>query len=599
MNVVLAMMLSMTLAAPASKGATSQPNEPSLPGKGELEKLSARYKPVDLKVDLKGLSTGDKEALKSLIEASRILNDLFLEQKWAQNRQELAKLERDTSPTGKARLAYFWLNRGPWSTLDDHKAFLPGVPSSQPEGGNYYPEDMMKGEFERWVAEQSPEEQAKSKGYFHVIRRDRIGKLIAVPYSTEYAKWLVPMAALFKEAAAKTENETLKRFLTLRAEAFASNDYVPSDLAWMDLDAPLEIAFGPYETYGDQLFGYKAAFESYITRRDDETSARLAAIASHLQEIENNLPAPEALRNPKLGASAPIRVVNVIFNAGDASEGVQTAAFNLPNDERVVSQRGSKRVMLKNVQEAKYKQVLLPISEVVLGKSERKHVSFDPFFMHILTHEVCHGLGLHEIAIDGKKSSPRAQLIELYGAIEEARADVLGLYALQHLMEVAAADAAKGTNEAKLKGVVAYGQDAERKLYTTFLVSAFRSLRFGANEAHAKGMALQLDHYIAEKGVVQAKDGTWQVDLPKMKGAVRSLASKLIAIHSTGDRAGAEKLLKEHAIIGEKVAKTIAKLDKVPIDIAPRFVTAQELVPGCADAAPLEREERELQEESK
>ena len=242
-------------------------------------------------------------------------------------------------------------------------------------------------------------------------------------------------AGLLREAAALTDNASLKKFLTLRADAFLSNDYYASDIAWMDLNAPLDITIGPYETYNDELFGYKAGFEAYITIRDDTESDRLKIVASHLQEVENNLPIDPRYRNPKLGASAPIRVVNEVFAAGDGAHGVRTAAFNLPNDERVVHEKGSARVMLKNVQEAKFASILTPIASRVLPKAAQGGLSFNYFFTHILAHELSHGIGPHQIQVAGRATTPRKELKELYSAIEEAKADVTGLFMLEYLYD--------------------------------------------------------------------------------------------------------------------------------------------------------------------
>ena len=258
-----------------------------------------------------------------------------------------------------------------------------------------------------------------------------------MPYNVEYKTDLAKAASLLREAAGSTDNATLKKFLSARADSLLSNNYFDSDMAWMDLDAPLDITYGPYETYNDEIFGYKAAFESYVNLRDDKESARLAFFAQHLQDIENNLPEDAKYRNVKLGALAPIRVVNEVFAAGDGAHGVQTAAYNLPNDDNVVQQKGAKRVMLKNVQEAKFKATLIPISQVVLSASDQKDVSFDAFFAAIIAHELMHGLGPHQITIGGRETNPRLELKDQYAAIEESKADVTGLFALQFLMNQA------------------------------------------------------------------------------------------------------------------------------------------------------------------
>ncbi|MGH9629784.1 MAG: dipeptidyl-peptidase 3 family protein, partial [Bryobacteraceae bacterium] len=430
----------------------------AVPGLPELKRMTARFAPVELKVDVSKLSGGDRKALAKLLEAAYLIDDIFLTQFWSGNHALYDRLKADETPLGQARLQYFWLNKGPWSALDEHRAFLPNVPPKKLPGANFYPEDMKKEEFESWVKALPPEQRKQAEGFFSVIRR-RDGKLTIVPYSQEYSERLKRLRLLLREAAAATDNPSLKTFLNLRADAFLSNDYYASDVAWMDLDAPLDITIGPYETYNDELFGYKASFEAYINLRDDRETKKVQFFASRLQEIENNLPFDAKYRNPKIGAMAPIRVVNEILATGDAAHGVQTAAYNLPNDERVVQEKGSKRVMLKNVQEAKFESILKPIASRVLPAVAQEDVRFDSFFTHILAHELTHGIGPQKIRIDGREATVRQELKELYSAIEEAKADATGLYMLQYMLD--------------RKLLPEAGPEAERRLYTSFLASSF------------------------------------------------------------------------------------------------------------------------------
>jgi hypothetical protein len=521
----------------------------------QLKKMSARFAPVDLKVDTSKLSSGDKAALAKLIEAARVIDRIFLEQVWTGNLALEKKLKADQSPLGKARVDYFWLNKGPWSDLDDHKAFLPGVPDRKPLGAAFYPEDMTREEFETWAKKQSQSYRAQAEGFFTVIRRGKTGGLEVVPYSEAYHPELRQCDQLLRDAARLTDNATLRHFLETRAAAFLSNDYYESDVAWMDLDAPVDITIGPYETYNDELFGYKASYEAYVNIRDDAETAKLKFFGDHMQEVENNLPMDAKYRNPKIGGLSPIRVVNQVIAAGDGDHGVKTAAYNLPNDERVVHEKGSKRVMLKNVQEAKFATTLTPISKVVLAPGAQGSLSFDAFFTHILAHEMSHGIGPHKILVGGRDTSPRQELKELYSAIEEAKADVLGLFMLQFFED---------------RG---YLKHDEARLYTTFLASSFRTLRFGLNEAHGKGMAVQFS-YLADKGAFVHRDGHWSVDQAKMRGAVRDLAHDLLTIEATGDYAAAKKLLDTRGVMPAGVAETLKKVSDVPVDIQPRFVTA-------------------------
>jgi peptidase M49-like protein len=575
--------------ATAQKTPTPASADTSFPNADELNQMAARFAPVNLEVDLSSLSAGDKKALAKLIEAGRIVNHIFMQQFWSGDLALYQKLQQDKSALGKARLHYFWINKGPWSEIDEHKAFLPGVPAKKPAGANFYPEDMTKEEFEAWVKTLYPESKEQAEGFFTVIRRgsgkklaDTVGgnKLKMVPYSDEYKADLAKAAALLKQAAALTDNASLKKFLTTRADAFSSNNYFESDMAWMDLDAPVDVTIGPYETYNDELFGYKAAFEAYINVRDEKESARLAFLGEHLQEIENNLPEDPKYRVPKLGAAAPIRVVNEVFAAGDGNHGVQTAAYNLPNDDKVVQQKGSKRVMLKNIQEAKFKSTLQPISKVVLQPAAQQDLSFELFFTHIVAHELTHGLGPHQIKINGRDTNPRLELKELYSAIEEAKADVTGLFALQYLMTQA--DKGTGGRAAPLP----HGPDAERKLYTTYLASSFRTLRFGLQDSHAKGMAVQFNYFLDKGAFVANSDGTFSVDLGKIKDAVAGLDHDLLTLEATGDYAGTKKLMSEMMVLRPEVQKALERLKGVPTDIEPIFVTADKLAGASPKAKP-------------
>jgi hypothetical protein len=518
-----------------------------------------RFAPTVITADTSGLSRSDRLALAKIIEAARILNPLFLRQVWSGNAALQKKLEQDRSAAGRERLHYFNINNGPWSRLDSDEPFIEGVPREKPLGANYYPEDMTKEEFNSWVQGLPLEARERALGFFYTIRRDAARKLKVVPYSQEYREFLVPAAALLREAAALTPNQTLKDFLTKRARAFETNDYYESDVAWMALDAPIEVTIGPYETYEDELFSYKAAFEAYVTLRDEAETTKLQKFSQYLQELEDNLPIDARHRNPKLGAASPIRVVNEVFASGDGNNGVQTAAFNLPNDERVVKEKGSKRVMLKNVQEAKFKQTLIPISKVVLSAADQRVLSFDAFFTHILAHELMHGLGPHNITVNGEETTVRKQLKELSSAFEEAKADIVGLWALQYLMD---------------KGVV--DKAMERPLYTTFLASAFRSVRFGITEAHGRGIALQFNYLVDEGGIkFNEREGTFQINPAKIKEAVRKLTSQIMTIQAEGSYEKAKAMLDKYARIESPMRAALDRLQGVPVDIEPIFPLAQ------------------------
>jgi len=364
---------------------------------------------------------------------------------------------------------------------------------------------------------------------------------------------------LLREAAELTTNKTLANFLSKRAAAFASDDYYDSDVAWMELDSPIEVTIGPYETYEDELFSYKASFEAYVTLRDDAETAKLAKFSQYLQELENNLPIDPQYRNPKLGAASPIRVVNEVFGSGEGNSGVQTAAFNLPNDERVIKEKGSKRVMLKNVQDAKFNKTLIPISREVLAPSQRASLAFESFFTHILCHELMHGLGPHNITVAGEQTTVRKQLKELYSSIEEAKADMTGLWALQYLIDK-----------------VAIEKTMERSLYTTYLASMFRSVRFGITEAHGRGVALQFN-YLSDEGAIKFNQatGTFSVDHSKIKEGVRKLTHDLLTLEAEGSYDKAKAMLDKFAVIRAPMQQALDKLKDVPVDIEPVFPLAK------------------------
>ena len=526
----------------------------------KLTTMTARYAPVDLTADLSTLPPNERQALAKLVEAAKVFDALFLRQVWEGNETMLLDLVHDTSEVGRARLHYFLINKGPWSRLDQNEPFVDGAPPKPPQG-NFYAAGATKEEVETWLKTLSPAERTRATGFFTTIRRGPDGKFIAVPYSLEYQGELALVSKLVREAASLTQQPTLKAFLERRADAFLSNDYYASDVAWMELDASLEPTIGPYEVYEDEWFNYKAAFEAFITVRDEVESNKLTRFGAELQDIENNLPIDAKFRNPKLGALAPIRVVNTVFSSGDANRGVQTAAFNLPNDERVVAEKGSKRVMLKNNQEAKFTMVLQPIAKVALTPKDQPNVAFDAFFTHILMHELMHGLGPHNITVGGRVTTVRQEFKETYSAMEEAKADISGLFALQFLVD-------KGQLE----------KQYEQTMYTTYLASMFRSIRFGLNEAHGRGVAMQLNYFLDNGGVTVSADGTFAVNPSKIKENVVNLTRDLMTMQAVGGYNDAKQMIEKLAVVRPPVQVILDRLKDVPVDIEPRFVTAEQLV---------------------
>jgi hypothetical protein len=524
-----------------------------------LNAMTGRLAPVDIRVDLSGLPANERDALAHLVRAARITDALFMRQSWAGNETMLLKLMGDTTLVGQARLKYFLINKGPWSRLDNDAVFVPGAPE-KPAAANFYPAGATKAEVESWLAGLAPSEHAAATGFFTTIRRDASGNFIAVPYSLEYQGELAEMAQELRAAAAATAQPTLKEFLESRAAALVSNDYYASDVAWMKLDSSIEPTIGPYEVYEDDWFNFKAAFEAFITVRDDAETEKLARFGKELQGLEDRLPIDPRYRRQKLGGLAPMRVVNVVFSAGDGNHDVQTAAYNLPNDERIVNEMGSKRMMLKNYQQAKFENALLPISKVALAPADQPYVNFDAFFTHILMHETMHGLGPQNTGPGGTGGSVRQSIKELYSTVEEAKADVSGLWALQKLMD---------------KGVL--NKADERAMYTTFLASAFRTLRFGMSDAHARGMAMQVNYLLDAGGFVVNADGTFSVKLKRAKKGIVGLTHELMTLQATGDYAGTKRFLDRLVVMRPEVKAVLDRLGDIPVDIRPHFITAEDL----------------------
>jgi Peptidase family M49 len=533
--------------------------EASVPDTARLQTMAARFAPTEIGADLSKLSAGDRRVLAKLVEASKIIDGLFLRQVWSGNDAMLLDLARNESPEGRARLHYFRINKGPWSRLDHNAPFVAGAPP-KPEAANFYPDGASKADLERWIGSLSEAERSRATGFFTVIRRAG-NSFTLVPYSVEYQGELALAAARLREAAQLATEPTLKTFLTKRADAFLSNDYYDSDVAWMELKGAIEPTIGPYEVYEDELFNYKAAFESYITVQDEAETAKLQKYAGELQDIEDHLPIEPRHRNPRLGALAPIVVVNEIYAAGDGNRAVQTAAFNLPNDERVVREKGTKRVMLKNVQDAKFASTLTPISKIVLSPADQASLSFEAFFTHIVVHELMHGLGPHSISAGGRQTTVRQELKETYSALEEAKADISGLFAIQHMID---------------KGVLP--RSFEQSLYTTFLASAFRSIRFGVNEAHGRGIAIQLNYLLDQRGFVVRPDGTFAVNPDRVKEGVSGLTREIMTIQADGDYAKAKALGERLGVVRPPVQQALEKLRAIPVDIEPRFTTAEQLL---------------------
>ena len=519
----------------------------------------ARFAPTEMRADLSGLATEDRLVLAELVTAGRLMDEIFLRQVWTGNAELRAALDRLEGPDAEAARAYFTVNFGPWDRLDEMEPFLDGTP--HPPGAGYYPDDMTAEELERWLSEH-PEDEAAFRSLTTVIRRQG-ADLVAVPYSSAYREWLEPAAAALRRAAAATGNDSLRRFLPSRAEAFGSDDYYESDVAWMDLDSPVEVTIGPYETYEDGLFGYKAAFEAFVTVASAEESARLERFKALLPWLERNLPIPEEHKNLDRGSESPIRVVDVLYVGGDSKAGVQTLAFNLPNDERVREEKGSKKVLLRNVLQAKYDQILVPIAERVLPPADAERVSFDAYMAEVLHHELSHGLGPGKITLDGRDTEVRLELKELYSTLEEAKADVMGVYDILALIE-------KGEIPPELRD----------SLEPTYVAGLFRSARFGVHEAHGRGVVSQFN-YLLEKGALEVDgEGRFRSVSERFDGAIEELLELMLMLQATGDYQGTVEFLDTYGVASDALLAAIDRLDEVPVDIRPLYPQADELAPA-------------------
>ncbi|MFO7891514.1 MAG: peptidase [bacterium] len=517
----------------------------------QLNKLAT----VTIAPDLSYLPANERHVIKLLVKASKHIDSIFLEQVYEKNPQILNAL-KEYPESNQPYIDLFTIMFGPWNRLENNKPFINNI--EKPRGANYYPLHMTKEMFNNWLKDH-PDDREIFESHYTVIRKKN-DKLIAVPYAEEYFEELKSAVRLLKQAAQETRDQTLSVFLNKRAESFLTNEYYESNMAWMDLDGDIEVVIGPYEVYEDRLFGYKAAFESFVCVVDHEESKNLTTIGNYLDKMEDNLPIPDRHKNFNRGSSSPIKVVNEIFTAGDTKAGVQTLAFNLPNDERVREAKGSKKVLLKNVMKAKFDKILRPIAAEVLTADELEKISFDAYFKHILMHEVSHGLGPGTITLNGKETSVSRELKNYYSVIEECKADVLGVYNILYLMEEDVLD-----------------EKLHTSLFSTNLAGMFRSIRFGIEEAHGGANAIQLNYYL-EKGAVSIDDdGLFSVNNRKYREAVQSLAEETLMIEAQGDTTRAKKLIEGYSLIKPEVETALSKLTEIPVDIKPVYSIENEL----------------------
>lgn len=528
-------------------GTNEKPSEKEM-----LQSKIDQYAVTEIKYDQSLLDERQKVVVDKLYEAAKIMDEIFLQQVYSQNLTIREALQNSQDELDKLKLQYFTINFGPFDRLDNNKPFI--GEEEKPLGANYYPEDITKVEFENWL-EEHPEDAEAFRSEFTVIRRSPDG-LVAIPYSEFYQEELVKASQLLREAAESADNLTLKNYLLTRADAFLTNDYFESDMAWMDLeDHTIEVIIGPYEVYEDELFNYKAAFECFLTLVDPEETEKLEIFANYLKEMEDNLPIPDEHKNYERGSDSPIVVAQEVFSAGDTKAGVQTLAFNLPNDERVRKAKGSKKVMLKNIHEAKFEKLLYPIAQVVMDEEQLQHVTFDAFFNHTLMHEMSHGVGPGYITVDGRETEVKTELKETYSKIEECKADILGMYNNVLMIE---------------KDV--YPQEFENELWATFLAGIFRSVRFGVDGAHGAGNAI-IFNYMLENGAYEYDEAAnkVKVNYEKVYNVLDGLATKVLMIQATGDYDGAVELINTYGIDSPTMKNLKAGLEDLPVDIWPDF----------------------------
>jgi hypothetical protein len=563
-KLLLALAASLPLACQTTAPTSTPPAAGKLTIKADTPARLGQLPKTVIDYDRSLLNDNEKQVVAKLIEASQFIDEIYWRQVSEDNPALRTRLEAQSrdSALDRAGFDYFVANKGRWDRLAQDEAFIEpfGPEGRKPEGAAFYPPDMTRDELERYVAAH-PEQKADLEGLFTVVRRQG-DRLVTIPYSQHYREFLEPAAARLREAAALTTNASLRNYLTKLAEAFFKDNYRDSDVAWMDLQGPIEVVIGPYEVYEDALFNYKAAFESFVTVVDKPESDKLAVYAQHLPDMERNLPEPEEYKNPNRGTESPIRVVQEIYTAGDARRGVQTSAFNLPNDEWVREAKGSKKVLLKNVMDAKFAQSGRPIAMRVLEPSLRSLISFDAYFNHTLFHELSHGVGpglIPDPKGSGQRVDTRTLLKNLYSAIEECKADVVGLWNILYARE-----------HNLLTNV------DERQLFATYTGLMFRSMRFGIDEAHGRGTAVQWN-WLRERGAITPRgDGTFTVDFAKYRDGVRTLATELLTIEATGDFDRANRLLERYGTSNAEIESVTARLKDIPVDITPVFPAAGE-----------------------
>ncbi len=503
-----------------------------------MEQKLAKYKEVALTADLSFLSKNDRQAISLLIDAAKIMDDIFWTQAFGE--EKMAFL---ASLPDEATINFAKINYGPWNRIDDNKPFVDGF-GVKPAGANFYPADMTADEFEKW-------DHPEKKSLYTLIRRDDNGLLVAIPYSEAYREQHEKAADLMRRAAQLAGDEKFRKYLHARADALLSNIYQPSDYAWMEVkDSPIDFIVGPVENYEDRLFGYKAAHQAFVLVKDPEWSAKLEKFNAMLPVLQANLPVDAAYKAEVPGTDAEMNVYYAIYYAGDCNAGTKTIAINLPNDPEIHLSVGSRKLQLKNAMKAKFDEILVPIANVLICESQQKNVTFNAFFENVTFHEVAHGMGIKN-TINGQ-GQVRTALREYYAPIEEAKADIMGLYMVTKLYEM---------------GEITSGEIMDN--YVTFFAGIFRSSRFGAASAHGIANMLNMKHFERTGAFNQREDGTYSVDLAKMKEAVAAQVGNLLTIQGNGDYEAARLLVKTDGVMSERLRMNLEMVNAtgIPVDI--------------------------------
>jgi len=550
-NAALIALLLATAACttrPAGPPATAAPAAEGY----DLAAQRAKIARIPMAPDTAFLNAEERAVVNLLIQAAELMNPIYLRQRSIENPTIRAEIARSQHPQKAALLDMFDLHFGPWDTLAENHPFYGG--EKMPAGAGFYPRDLTKAELESYLIANPGQKEALTSGYTVVKRRG--DRLVAVPYSVEYRPWLEPAAKLLERAAARTSNASLRKFLNLRAKAFRTNDYYESELAWMEVSGtPIEVVVGPYEVYTDSLYGTKTAFEAFVTVQDPSESSALSHYKALLPDMERNLPVEDKYKNFNRPFASPILVADQVHGGGDNVPGVQTIAFNLPNDERVREAKGAKKVILANVLGAKYDRILAPMAGLVLVPDQARLVTKKYMTQETLFHELSHSLGPGTISVGGRQTTVNAELKDQYSASEEAKADVMGVYNILYLMK---------------RGELPVAE--REQLLASYFVGIFRAVRFGTDEAHGRGAAMQYN-YLKEKGAFRWDEGAdrFRVDYDRMEAGLRDLLATLVRLQGDGDYAGTKAIFDLHARLDERARAVLATTAHIPTDIQPVY----------------------------